>query len=83
MELYNLRYILAIADCENLSMAAAACHVSQPTLSQQLAKVEKELGTQLFLRTARGVKPTEAGHIPPGGVPQGFLCEAKSTGGHY
>lgn len=61
MELYNIRYVLAIAEHGNLSLAAAACHVSQPTLSQQLSKLEKELGVSLFFRTPRGVTLTEAG----------------------
>ncbi len=61
MELYNIKYVLAIAEFGNLSSAAAACHVSQPTLSQQLSKLEKELGISLFFRTPRGVTLTEAG----------------------
>ena len=44
MELYTLRYVLAVADSGNFSLAAQACHVGQPALSQQIAKLEKELG---------------------------------------
>ena len=43
MELYTLRYVLAVADSGNFSLAAQACHVGQPALSQQIAKLEKEM----------------------------------------
>ena len=53
MELYTLRYVLAVADSGNFSLAAQACHVGQPALSQQIAKLEKELGVALFARNPR------------------------------
>ena len=43
MELYTMRYVLAVAEHENFSLAAQACHVGQPALSQQVARLEKEL----------------------------------------
>ena len=43
MELYTLRYVLAVADSGNFTLAAQACHVGQPALSQQIAKLEKEM----------------------------------------
>lgn len=56
-----MRYVLAVAEHENFSLAAQACHVGQPALSQQIAKLEKELGTPLFTRNSRGAVLTEAG----------------------
>jgi len=61
MELYTMRYALAVAEYGNFSLAAQACHVGQPALSQQIAKLEKELGVLLFYRSSRGAAPTEAG----------------------
>ena len=61
MELYTMRYVLAVAEYENFSLAAQACHVGQPALSQQISKLEKELGVALFYRNSRGAIPTEAG----------------------
>ncbi len=61
MELHQLRYFAAVARLGNFTRAAEACHVSQPTLSQQVAKLELELGTSLFDRTGRGATLTDAG----------------------
>lgn len=61
MELFTLRYVLAVAEYENFSLASQACHVGQPALSQQIAKLEKELGIALFYRNPRGATLTEAG----------------------
>ena len=61
MELYTMRYVLAVAEHENFSLAAQACHVGQPALSQQVARLEKELGVALFCRNSRGAALTEAG----------------------
>jgi DNA-binding transcriptional LysR family regulator len=58
---YLLRYLLAVIDQGNFSKAAAACHVSQPTLSVGIAKLEKLVGQALFHRTNRRVELTEAG----------------------
>ncbi len=58
---YLLRYFLAVIDQGNFSRAAAACNVSQPTLSAGIAKLEAALGRQLFTRTNRRVALTEAG----------------------
>ena len=54
MELYTMRYVLAVAEHKNFSLAAHACHIGQPALSQQISKLEKELGVTLFLRNSRG-----------------------------
>ena len=61
MELHQLRYFLSVADEENFTRAAEACQVAQPSLSQQIIKLEKELGQQLFERLGRRVQMTDAG----------------------
>lgn len=58
-----MEYVLAAANCGNFSQAAALCHVGQPALSQQIAKLERELGTPLFVRGPRGATLTEAGRV--------------------
>ena len=60
MELRLLQYFLAVVREENISRAAEALHVTQPTLSRQMAQLEQELGAQLFLRGKKLVL-TEAG----------------------
>ena len=59
--LRQLQYIVAVAETGSFSNAALACHVSQPSLSAQVAKVEEALGTVLFERMARGAELTGAG----------------------
>jgi LysR family hydrogen peroxide-inducible transcriptional activator len=61
MELHQLRYFCAIADTGSFSRAARQTFVSQPALSQQIAKLEDELGTRLFNRLGRSVTLTEIG----------------------
>lgn len=61
MNLRDLRYLVAVADHRHFGRAAAACHVSQPTLSTQLAKLEAYLGVKLFERTNRAVRVTPVG----------------------
>ena len=56
-----MEYVLAVADTGSFSLAARDCHVGQPALSQQVSKLEKELGVALFARTSRSVVITEAG----------------------
>ncbi len=63
MEMHQLRYFAKVADLGNVTRAAEACHVSQPSLSQQIAKLERELGQPLFERLGRGVRLTEAGKL--------------------
>jgi LysR family hydrogen peroxide-inducible transcriptional activator len=62
MELHQLRYFCAIADSGSFSRAARLAHVSQPSLSQQIRKLEDELGARLFDRLGRSVRLTELGH---------------------
>lgn len=61
MELYAMEYVLALAEHKNFTLAAEACHIGQPALSQQIARVEKELGVPLFQRSTHGVSLTQAG----------------------
>jgi LysR family transcriptional regulator, hydrogen peroxide-inducible genes activator len=61
MTLQDLRYLVALAETRHFARAAEACHVSQPTLSTQIKKLEDELGVVLFERTNRRVAPTASG----------------------
>lgn len=71
VELRHLRYFVAAAEEENITRAAARLCVSQPPLSRQIRDLERELGVQLFHRSAKAIRLTEAGRI--------FLLEARST----
>lgn len=59
--LNQLEYIVAVADHRHFGKAARACHVTQPTLSQQVRKVEDDLGIVLFDRVKKPVVPTPEG----------------------
>lgn len=61
MEIHQLRYFLAVAEVGSFSGGARRCHVAQPSLSQQIKKLEEELGYQLFDRLGRTIALTEAG----------------------
>ena len=61
MELKQLHYFLKVAEHLNFSRAAEALYVSQPALSYQIAELERELGTELFVRDHRKVYLTTAG----------------------
>jgi LysR family hydrogen peroxide-inducible transcriptional activator len=63
MEFQQLRYLTAVADLGNFSRAAESCHVSQPSLSAQLAKLEDELGGSLIERSRRGSRLTPRGEL--------------------
>lgn len=59
--LRQLQYAVAVADTLSFRRAAERCHVSQPSLSAQLAQLEEQLGVRLFERDRRRVLPTGAG----------------------
>ena len=63
MELRVLNYFLAIAREENFTKAAQQLHVTQPTLSRQIAQLEEELGVKLFIRSNHNIILTEDGMI--------------------
>jgi len=62
MDPRQLRYFLAAADAGSISRAAERCRVAQPSISQQIKRLENRLGVVLFDRLARGVALTDAGH---------------------
>jgi len=61
MNLRDLQYLVALAETGHFGEAAEKCHVSQPTLSAQIKKLEEYLGVQLFERQPRNVSLTEVG----------------------
>jgi LysR family hydrogen peroxide-inducible transcriptional activator len=61
MNLRDLHYLLAVAETRNFKRASELCHVSQPTLSMQIKKLEAYLGVQLFERTNKSVMITDTG----------------------
>jgi LysR family hydrogen peroxide-inducible transcriptional activator len=63
METFQLRYFVAVAQTGSFSRAATQCHVSQPSLSQQIAKMEKHLHQKLFHRLGKRVVLTDAGQL--------------------
>lgn len=71
MELRHLRYFVAVAEAENVSRAAVKLHVSQPGISRQIRDLEDNLGVQLFERSAKSIRLTDAGLA--------FLTEAKAV----
>lgn len=63
MEIQQIKYFLAVARLRNFSRAAEHCRVAQPSLSQQIMKLEHELGERLLERSRREVALTEAGRL--------------------
>ncbi|KHA54044.1 LysR family transcriptional regulator [Sulfitobacter geojensis] len=63
MDIRSLRYFLAIADSPSLSVASTVLGVAQPSLSQNVHKMEEELGVKLLSRSPRGIKLTEEGQV--------------------
>ena len=61
MTIQQLEYLIAVDKHRHFGQAASACFVTQPTLSAQLSKLEKELGVILFDRSKMPVIPTESG----------------------
>lgn len=61
MEFQQLRYVLAVAETRHFTRAAHQLFVAQSALSQQVAKLEQEIGTALFVRSSRRVELTPAG----------------------
>jgi LysR family tcuABC transcriptional regulator len=61
MDLRQLKYFVQIVESGSLAKASRQLYIAQPALSQQIAKLEAEVGKPLLIRTARGVTPTENG----------------------
>jgi LysR family nitrogen assimilation transcriptional regulator len=62
MDTRKLSYFVQIVDSGSITKAAAALHVAQPALSQQVSSLENELKQRLLIRSKQGVQPTAAGH---------------------
>ena len=63
MEIRVLRYFLAIAREENMTRAAQRLHISQPSLSKEIKKLEDELGHELFIRTNKNMRLNDEGML--------------------
>jgi LysR family tcuABC transcriptional regulator len=63
MEVRQLRYFTKTFETGNITRAAAALSIVQPALSQQLVRLERELGVRLLVRSSKGIVPTEAGRV--------------------
>jgi LysR family nitrogen assimilation transcriptional regulator len=61
MDIRQLKYFLAVASAKSLTKASERLHLAQPALSQQILRLEEEIGERLLLRHSRGVELTEAG----------------------
>jgi LysR family hydrogen peroxide-inducible transcriptional activator len=61
MTITQLKYVLAVAEYKNFTLAADKCFVTQPTLSMQIQKIEEELSIQIFDRTKKPIQLTDIG----------------------
>ena len=63
MTVKQLEYVLAVAQCGSLSRAAARLYVAQPTLSEMIQNLERELGFSIFARSRSGMTLTADGEM--------------------
>ena len=61
MNIRQMKYFCKVFEMENMTKAAAALHIAQPALTQQIQILEETLGVNLFVRSTRGAKPTSEG----------------------
>jgi len=78
MELRHLQYFLVLGEELNFSRAAARLHIAQPSLSQQMRQLERELETELIDRSVRPIRLTNAGHLLLGNAAS-VVAEAEAT----
>lgn len=78
MELRHLQYFLVVAEELNFSRAARRLHIAQPSLSQQIRHLERELETELFDRSVRPIRLTNAGRLLQGNA-LSIVTEADET----
>ena len=79
LTLKDLHYVVALADHGHFGRAAAACNISQPTLSTQVKKFEQDLGLTLFERTTQSVSVTDLGRDIVGRARR-ILAEVEAIG---
>jgi Bacterial regulatory helix-turn-helix protein, lysR family len=75
VELRHLRYFVAVADAGTFTHAAERMFVAQPTLSQQIRRLEELVGTPLLQRRREGVRLTRGGRGDAGGVAGGAVAD--------
>ena len=79
MELRQLRYLVALDDERHFTRAAARLHIAQPALSQQIRRLEDEVGVALVDRTTRHVALTPAGELLVGQRARRALAEVDAA----
>lgn len=84
MTLQQLKYVISIADCESMNIAASKLYVTQPSLSKSIRDLEEEIGISIFIRTNKGIQLTKEGREFLGYarqvVEQSSLLEEKYLG---
>ncbi|MCZ6842318.1 MAG: LysR family transcriptional regulator [SAR324 cluster bacterium] len=85
MEMHQVRYFLAVCDTLNFTRAAELCHVSQPSLTQAIKKLEDELGGDLFVRERNRTRLTEMGVMTRPHMEQIYseMQSAKADAHHF